>query len=194
MKLAIFGGTFDPLHTAHLIIANAVRDELSLDRLIFVPCAVPPHKRNAGITSAKHRLKMLELGIADNPFLQCSDVEIRRGGISYTIDTLKYFTDKYALRKPRLFLLIGYDNLVDFHTWKQPDAIQKLATLVVADRPVAINQQNEPDIEDALFPELPMLKISSSQIRRRLKQNKTIKYFVPATVETYIYANHLYID
>lgn len=195
MKIAVFGGTFDPVHIAHLIIANAVQNELSLDRLFFVPGAIPPHKRFREISSAQHRLNMLNLAIGDDPVFELCDYEIRRGGISYTIETLKYFADKYHLDRENLFLLIGLDNLLDFHNWKQPEEIIKICTLIVADR-VVDDQQQPPKFgtDNILYLDLPLLEISSSQIRHRIRQRKSIKYFVPAEIEEYILSNHLYRD
>jgi nicotinate-nucleotide adenylyltransferase len=118
-KVGIFGGTFDPIHHGHLITAQSVREIRNLDKIIFIPSFISPHKSDVISVSPEHRLKMLKLAVEGVDFFEVSDYEINREGISYTIDTLKEFKKKYD----ELEFIIGYDNIFKFHSWKEPDQI-----------------------------------------------------------------------
>ncbi|HTY58160.1 MAG TPA: nicotinate-nucleotide adenylyltransferase [Bacteroidota bacterium] len=191
MKLGIFGGTFDPVHLGHLIVAEAVRERAGLDRIVFIPASTPPHKADAPVSSAAHRLAMLREAVRSNAFFQVSDIEIERGGISYTVDTLRQL--KEANAADDLYLLIGADNLREFQSWKEPEEILKQATLIVMNRPgfpAAPGGMTLP--VNALQCEVPSIDISATEIRRRVQQGLTISYLVPSAVSRYIERTRLY--
>jgi len=190
MKIGVFGGTFDPPHIAHLIIAEFVRQELALDRILFIPAAMPPHKRDQTISAPEHRLAMVRLALKGNPAFEVNDLEIRRKGVSYTVDTLE------GLKRQRpgdtLILLIGEDNLIDFGQWKDPQRILTLALVVVMTRPGFTGSPHLPTGERITVCEVPELAIASRSIRERVRDGKSIRYFVPNEVEVYIRTNRLY--
>lgn len=190
MKIAIFGGTFDPIHIAHLIIAEFACCELSLDKLYFVPSATPPHKPAKTITSPIHRLNMLRLAIDDNTKFAVDEYEINKPGLSYTIDTLHYFYDHYPLRREDIYLLIGADNFAEFSTWKEPKEIVSLAQIVVAGRPrIGVAETTSGDV---IYLHSPLMDVSASMIRNRIYQNKSICYLLPEKVMHYIHLHGLY--
>jgi nicotinate-nucleotide adenylyltransferase len=165
MKRGIFGGTFNPPHVGHLIVAEYVRAELSLDKIVFVPAAIPPHKLGQEIIPAEHRLAMLRLAVEGNNHFDVLDIELNRGGVSFTVDTLRQLREHDPANE--LYLLIGMDNLVDFHTWKSPQEILSLATVVE-------------------------IEIASRETRARVAAGKSIRYLVPQSVEDYIEHHQLY--
>lgn len=193
MKIGLYGGTFDPVHIAHLIIADIACEELHLDRLVFMPCASPPHKNNAQLTPGEDRLSMLELAIAGHSQFSCSDYEIRQGGTSYTIDTVQYLYKQYNLSKRDFFLIIGADNLAEFHTWKHPEKILEICQLGVAARPdhklIFTPGNLQPEVTRL---SVPLLEISSTMIRQRVQCDQSITFFVPGPVQEYIHQHHLY--
>ncbi len=190
MKIGIYGGTFDPIHIAHLIIAERARYELNLDFLYFVPSYIPPHKTEKNISSSEHRLHMVKIAVADNPHLKVSDYEVSKKGTSYTVDTLKYFSQEYQLKPEELFLIMGADNLQDFDQWKNPEVIQSISQLVVAGRPQN-NKAHTPNFP-AIQLNSPLLEISATAIRERVKKGRSIRYLVPLEVENYIKMFKLY--
>ncbi|MDZ7316735.1 MAG: nicotinate-nucleotide adenylyltransferase [candidate division KSB1 bacterium] len=193
MRVGIYGGTFDPIHIAHLIIAEAARDDLNLDRVIFVPSYLPPHKPNRNISPAEIRLEMVRRAVAGNSAFFASDYEIRRQNISYTVETLRYFATQWQIDRERLFLIIGQDNLKDFDKWKEPEEIVRLASLAVAAR--AEQNSTLPVVLDKAvirYLNSPLLNISASAIRDRIRNGKSIRYWVPAAVEEIICENGLY--
>lgn len=193
MRIGLFGGTFDPIHIAHLIIAESVRDQLQLDKLIFMPCAAPPHKTGNDISSAEHRLNMVRKAIRDNPVFEVSTVEIDRGGTSYTVDTLRTLSEIYQLHREQMFLIMGGDNLRDIGNWRRPDEIAKLCRIVVAERPdFRYNEEVPAYLRDLLHIKMPLLEISASDIRQRVRRAASIKYLVIPAVEDYINAFSLY--
>ena len=191
MKTGIFGGTFNPPHLGHLIIAEYVRVELSLEKLLFVPTAVPPHKQDLDIVEAHHRMAMLEHALQGNRLFEVSDLEIQRGGLSFTVDTLAEF--RRLRPQDQLFVLIGMDNYVEFHSWRSPEKILELATVVVMRRPgvdgVVRSEDARPNV---IFCEVPEIGIASRDIRKRVEEGKSIRYLVPAAVERYIVKHRLY--
>ncbi len=189
--VGILGGTFDPIHLGHLITARAVREIRKLDKIIFVPAFISPFKKNNRTAEALHRLKMVQLSIEGIPYFDCSDIEIKRENISYTIDTLRKMKEHYK----NLELIIGFDNIIDFSKWKKPDSILEIAKIVVLKREAS----NEPADKDkyfnsAEFVETPIIEISSSEIRRRVANNSTIDFLVPEKVKKYIFKNNLYME
>ena len=189
-KIGLWGGTFDPPHIAHLILAQVALEKLKLDQIWFVPSYVPPHKRLNQITPARHRLKMLKLALAHNPNFEVCEVEIRRRGISYTADTLK----ELSLQKPkkRLYLILGSDSLELLPDWKEPKEIFKLARVVVVNRPGHIPRLPSSQLKRVITQKTPLLEISSSEIRERVKSGKDISYWVPPRVKQYIENKRLY--
>ncbi len=189
-RVGFFGGTFNPPHLAHLAAAESVRDQLKLDKILFVPAALPPHKIKANITPASQRLQMVKLAIEDNPFFDCSDIELRRKGLSYTVDTITEIKKKSEYD---LFLIMGVDLLVDFDSWKSPKRILEECTIVAMNRPgfdlAAVDKDLLSRVE---IVNVPSVDISSTSIRRRVKSGRSIKYLVPPKVEEYIRANSIY--
>jgi nicotinate-nucleotide adenylyltransferase len=194
MKIGIFGGTFNPPHYGHLIVAEFIREEVGLDKIIFIPCSIPPHKQNneylSQIASPEHRFEMVKLAITGNKFFEVSDIEINRGGVSYTIDTVNYFVSNFPEEK--FYLLIGADQFAEFHTWRKPDEIVQKVNLIVFNRPGFVIPKTEFS-KFATFITIPNIEISASTIRKRIRHGKSIKYLVPPAVEEYIFVNKLYI-
>ncbi len=183
-KIGLFGGTFDPVHIGHLIIAESVGEYAGLDTVIFIPSANPPHKSSDMMFSAEERFKMLSLAVNDNPRFVVSDVEMKRDGPSYTIDTIKEMKAAFPQDTELLFIL-GMDNLFEIDLWKNPHEIIKECKLLVARRvcdecgeiPVWLKEYVE-------MVDVPLIGISSSDIRRRIKNGESIRYLVPdAAVE-----------
>lgn len=201
MRLGIYGGTFDPVHYGHLLLAEQCREQCALDEVCFVPAASPPHKDDDGITPARHRLQMLEFALAGCPELTISDIEIQREGPSFTVDTLQQLTDEDPSRE--LFLLMGMDSLVDFPTWREPTRILELATLVVVNRrsqhddaaheaAVATLQQSLGKIPEIQIIEMPDIDISATDIRRRAREGRSLRFLTPRPVAMYIAEHDLY--
>ncbi len=200
MRIGILGGSFDPVHLGHLLLAEHCREQCQLDRVWFVPAAIAPHKREKTLASAEARLDMLRLATGGQPALVVSDLEIRRGGLSFTVQTLEAIRQSNA--DDELFFLMGADSLADFATWKEPARICQLATPVIVQR----HGSPTPDLA-ALRPfvpaeraaeslgmivNFPMIDLSSSEIRRRVRLDQSIRYQTPRAVEEYIASNHLY--
>lgn len=184
MKLGIFGGTFNPIHSGHLLLAEMACDVLKLDRVLFIPTGTPPHKHVKGLLSGATRLKMVRLGIKGNPKFAASDIEIKRVGVSYTFDTIKVLKKKYA--KARLYLIVGADMLTV--RWKYWDAITRECSVVAARRP-SMQRRSKKRIR---WITMPQCDIASSQIQLRLREGKSIRYLVPEPVRSYISRNRLY--
>jgi len=190
-KVGIFGGTFDPIHLGHLITAQSVREIRGLDKIIFIPAFISPHKSEVKTSSPEDRLNMIKLAIEGVSFFAHSDIEIEKGGVSYTIDTLRELKSKYD----QMEFIIGYDNIFTFHTWKDPDEILKLAKVVVLKR----RSSHPPPFEDkyvheAEFVETRGIEISATDIRKRVKNEMPINFLVPPTVMEYIYKHKLYTE
>ena len=198
MRLGIYGGTFDPIHYGHLMLAEQCREQCELDEVWFVPAAQPPHKLDVTISSAKARCEMIEFAIAGHPQFRLSRIEIERTGPSFTVTTLEQLQAEDASRE--LFLLIGADSLHDLPQWREPQRIQELSTVVAVNR----GGQPQPDrllLEQRLgsaeaarlrFVQMPGMDLSASDIRQRSAEGRSIRYLVPRAVETYIAQSHLY--
>ena len=188
-KVGIFGGTFDPIHNGHLITTQSVRALRNLDKIIFVPSFVSPHKPNIKSASPKHRLNMIKLAIEGIDFFDYSEYEIDKGGISYTVDTLQEFKKRYD----ELEFIIGYDNIFTFHTWKNPDEILELAKIIVLKRKSSIPRSFiDKFVKAATFVQTRGIEISATDIRERVKKGMPINFLVPEKVKEYIYKNNLY--
>lgn len=190
-KLGILGGTFDPVHIGHLILADQARAQLGLEKVIFLPAAVPPHKMSQTITEAKRRKEMLDIAIGGNPFFQVSTIEIDRAGVSYTIDTLESLQALHPTSE--LWLIVGADTIADVPNWRRPLDIVRAASFGVAGRP-GFNPQSPASLGNVRVApvEMPLLEISSSLIRRSVSEGRSIRYLVPAGVEAFIFATKLY--
>lgn len=193
MKTCIFGGTFDPPHIGHLLIAQTVFESENFERLIFVPANISPAKKNGDSSPPEERSKMLEMSLTNNPNFEISDLEIKREGISYTIDTIKEVADKLKLDKKDLFFLMGSDTLKSFHNWKNPEEIIKICNIIVAIRP-GFTPSDIPQwvLDNVRFANIPRFEVSSTNIRRRWREGKTIRYMVPKEVWEYINEKELY--
>lgn len=188
-KVGIFGGTFDPIHLGHLITAQSVREIRDLEKIIFIPAFISPHKSDVKTSSAEDRLSMIKLAVEEIPFFDYSEIEIRKGGVSFTVDTLRNLKNAYD----ELEFIIGYDNIFTFHSWKDPDEIMKLAKIIVLKR----KSSHPPQFEDkyyhqAVFVETRGIEISATDLRERVKKGLPINFLVPPKVLEYIYKHNLY--
>lgn len=193
-SLGIFGGTFDPVHCGHLIIAEWVRDACHLDEVLFIPSAIPPHKQNISLTDQQHRLAMVELAIATTPCFSHSDIEMQSDRISYTAETLATLSDQYG-DETELHLILGEDNLYDLPDWHDPERITALARILVArraDKPIRDIPAYLQEVVTVC--KSPEIDISSTQIRSRIQAGKSIRFLVPETVELYIREHRLYTE
>ncbi len=197
MRMGVMGGTFDPIHHGHLVAAEEARAQLDLEQVIFVPAGMPPHKLDHPISSAEHRLRMVEMAIADNPHFTVSRVDIDRFGPCYTVDTIALLHDEWG-PNAEIHFIMGTDSLADILTWHQPERLIRLCRLAVVRRP-----DYEVDLAelDRLLPgvaarvyllDMPLLEISSTDLQRRVRAEQPIKYQVPPAVEAYIYEHRLY--
>ncbi len=221
MRIGLFGGTFNPIHRGHLHIANEILATFPLDGVYLIPCANPPHKETKGLADAFDRLEMIRLALADCKFLRVSDVELRRNGPSYSIDTINYFHSRHS-NGQELFLLVGLDAFLEFDTWKHYQEILETIALIVLPRPLtergvkyggraALTEIIQKKLSRSyhfdnarsayLHPELmPIynpanlspLQISSTQVRRQINKGFPINELVPQKVANYINAKGLY--
>jgi nicotinate-nucleotide adenylyltransferase len=195
-RIGVFGGTFDPVHNGHLLIAREMADALKLDRVLFVLAARPPHKAGQTITADKHRLEMLRLALADQPLFEISEVELQRPGKSFTADTLEELATKLA--SASLVFLMGEDSLRDFPNWHDPARIVRLAEIGVAARPgidadvVAVEHRVPGSRGKVHLVETSEVDVSSQDIRERVAMGHPIEELVPTAVAGYIRANKLY--
>ncbi len=198
-RIGIFGGSFNPIHIAHLIVADRFVEQLHLDHCYFVPAAYPPLKSlpPRELAPAEHRLEMVKRAIADHPAFTVDTCELERGGTSYTIDTIAVFRSRFP--EAKLFLLIGADHVLEFHLWHRWEEILQQVRLCIAPRPVRSEEefrQRLSTLHDAapVMLDIPLLAISSSEIRQRLAHGLSVRYLVPEAVREYIHAQRLYMD
>ena len=187
-RIGVLGGTFNPIHIGHLAIAQMALERMHLTKVIFVPSYIPPHKNSGVVASAKHRYQMVKLAIAGNTAFEVSDFEIKKKGKSYTVDTMNYFHAFYP-PETKLFFIIGGDALGDLRSWRYIDDILKIAEFIVVNRPGYVKKSNDVKHHSVI---MPGIDISSSYVRLRLLQERTIRYFVPDQVLEYINQNQLY--
>lgn len=198
-KAGLLGGTFNPVHTGHLVMAADAVEKFKLDEMLFVPCASPPHKKAHHLAPARHRVAMLRAAVKGDPRFHVCTLEVDRGGTSYSVDTLR----ELRLKRPddRFFFVIGSDTLHELHTWKDIYELLTLCTFVCAERPGSIRRWSP----GALWLKSPwparllsglfrghLVDLSSSEIRQRVTEGRSIRYLVPAGVERYILKHRLY--
>ena len=193
MIIGLYGGTFDPIHFGHLFLSEWIREKLMLDKIIFIPAYIPPHKQIQEISHADHRSKMVAIAIEDNPFFEISSYEIEKRNISYSIETIMHFRRKYHLSANQLYFFIGSDSLMDFETWHMPNQILGNSRVVVYRRFSAdFSTVRKEYLEKVMLVDNPLIEISSSEIRRRVAKGLSIKYMVSPKVGTFIHAHSLY--
>ncbi|MEH7109558.1 MULTISPECIES: nicotinate-nucleotide adenylyltransferase [Bacillaceae] len=185
-KIGILGGTFDPPHNGHLLIANEVLGSLHLDEIWFMPNQEPPHKKKSGFVSNEHRLKMLELATQTHPDFKIQSIELEREGPSYTFDTMSLLSTKYP--DYQFFFIIGADMIEYLPKWYKVEDLVKLVQFVGVKRPAYNHHSDYP----VLYVDVPAMDVSSSMIRERLENGKTVRYLLPDAVIQYIEEKQLY--
>ncbi|MCL6580693.1 MAG: nicotinate-nucleotide adenylyltransferase [Firmicutes bacterium] len=193
------GGTFDPIHVAHLVAAEAALEQHRLDRVVFIPTGQPPHKPTDRLTPAEHRYQMVALATASNPRFEVSRVELERPGPSYTVDTLERLRLLYP-PSTDFFFITGTDAILSVETWREPERLFSLCRFIAAGRPGFSRHEAERELRrleekfgvTILEVECPALDVSSSDIRRRVAEGRSIRYLVPELVEAYIQKHGLY--
>lgn len=196
--IGVFGGAFNPIHTGHLLLAEFIREEFKLEKIIFVPAGKPPHKQEEDLEASQHRYNMVCKAISKNPFFEVSGVEINRSGVTYTSDTLEELAALYPGKK--LGFICGADSILNLTTWHNINKIFELTSLIVAGRPDTPDTEFQnmlrwfKDQYDAkiLYAGTPLLEISSTQIRERMKNGLSVRYMVPDEVFSYIQLHMLY--
>jgi len=201
-RTAVFGGSFNPIHYGHLLLADDICEALRLDRVLFVPAAQPPHKPASELAAVEHRYRMTALAVHEHPRFAVSDIELRRSGPSYTVDTLSALASE-----GELFLLIGSETFLDLLSWREPRQVARLARLVVVPRTGADFDSDAPAAQKVLAelglgafgaPDGPILHraaslpISGSDLRRRAREGRSLAYRMPEAVAAYIRAHGLY--
>lgn len=198
-SLAIMGGTFDPIHYGHLVVAEQVRHSFKCSKVLFVPAGRPPHKDERSISDVADRLAMTRLAVASNPYFEVSTIEIERPGPSYAIDTVREVKELYQPKN--LYFITGADAVLEILTWKDVEKLLSLCNFVAVTRPgydITNLQQKLKTLPDKHFKNIipfyiPSLAISSTYIRNQVRSCEPIKYLLPESVEQYIYENLLYL-
>jgi nicotinate-nucleotide adenylyltransferase len=194
MSICLFGGTFDPPHNGHIRIAESVREQLQIDTVLFIPAFIPPHKQSNYLSSTTDRLAMLKLAIAGKAGFEISEIETQRHSVSYSIDTIRAIKQARNLKREELYFLIGADSLLELHLWKDPEMILTEARVLVAARPNFNLNLVRPEFRSKIeIIESPLMDISSSLIRDRIKKGRSIRELVPVAVAAYIREQRLYL-
>ena len=198
MKLGVFGGTFDPIHLGHLIVAEFFRETFRMDRVMFIPAGEPWFKTGQYVTDGKHRLEMVKLAIVENPHFVASDVELGRDGPTYTFDTLTTLRDQMG-DGAEFTIILGIDALNELHRWHRAVDLLDMTTVVGGTRPgatkvdrAALDSIREGGSDEVTTVDGPLIDISAADIRQRVAEGRSIKYHVPQAVEEYIYRHGLY--
>ncbi len=193
MRIGLFGGTFDPLHMGHLIVAETVRSDFPLEQILFIPAGISPHKLDKNLSPADIRVEMVQKAIEHYTGFDVSLVEIQNKKISYTIDTIKWFRETEKYQHDELYLLVGSDNFLELNTWKDPEMILEQVHMLVVNRPGFEIQNVGVHFRDKMtFIKGPFIDISSSEIRHRVRLGRSIRYWVPDCVERIIFQKGLY--
>lgn len=198
MKIGLFGGTFDPLHIGHLVAARLAKDAMQLDRVVFIPAGIPPHKIGQAITPSEKRLQMVVLAVGYEPDFAVSDWEILQEEPTYTVDTLEFFASQFP--DDELYFIMGADMLCDLPNWQEPQRILQLARIIGMKRPgFVLDECHEKlrelfadAVEKIHYVEMPGLEISSTWLRDRLQQKRSVDYLIPERVIRFIEENGLY--
>ncbi|UCG83243.1 MAG: nicotinate-nucleotide adenylyltransferase [Dehalococcoidia bacterium] len=198
-KVGVLGGTFDPVHLGHLIVAEDVRQKLGLQEVLLIPAGQPSLKESRSISEAEHRLEMVILATASNPYLNVSTIEIERPGPSYSVDTIIELKAGMGAGT-KIYFIAGYDTLADLHHWKDPRRLVEMCQVVAVARPGHNKLDMRPlgtDVRSAsdriMKVQVPQIDISATGIRQRVARGLSIRYLVPEAVEDYIMANNLYV-
>jgi nicotinate-nucleotide adenylyltransferase len=220
-KIGLFGGTFNPIHLGHLSVAREVREGFELDKIWFIPAATPPHKKMKQVAGTLDRLEMIRLAIAENPNFSVSDVELKRSGPSYTIDTVDYFKEILP-KETRLYLIVGLDAFLDIELWKSYKELFRVIPFIVMSRPGAMNDDPErkrktindllvtkvspayyfnpnynayfhPDKQPVFLFEVTPVDISATMVRQKRSQRRSVSFLVPEKVKEYIESRGLYL-
>jgi nicotinate-nucleotide adenylyltransferase len=197
--IGVIGGSFDPIHHGHLILAEHLRSEAKLDKILFIPALIPPHKQKLEIAPSIHRMNMTRLAIASNPFFEASTIEIDAVEISYTINTMRHLKAHYA-SSVRIVLITGADTILEIEKWRSYKQLLAEFGFIVGNRPGYKQGELENHIEylnknyqaSVSRVDIPEVEISSTDIKERIRSGKSIKYLTPECVENYIYKNDLY--
>ncbi|WP_027366199.1 nicotinate-nucleotide adenylyltransferase [Desulfotruncus alcoholivorax] len=197
-RIGLMGGTFDPIHHGHLVAAEEARFEFGLGKVIFIPAGIPPHKTRKDISLPAHRLEMTGRAVASNPFFTVSDLEIKREGRSYTIDTVQEMRRLFPGND--LFFITGADAVLEILTWRNVIGLLEICSFIAATRPgfkleslnKSLSHLSHQQLSKIKTLEVPALAISSTDIRKRVQEGRPVKYLLPEKVEEYIYLNRLY--
>jgi nicotinate-nucleotide adenylyltransferase len=192
-RIGILGGTFNPIHLAHLTVAEEVREKARLDQVMFLPAGQPPHRQGEVIPEGAIRLEMVELGTRENPHFRTSGLELERPGPSYTVDSMRHLREELGTEE-ELFLIVGADNVLEFASWKEPDSLLRTCNVIVATRPGYSLDRLSPWMAGhvSVVP-VTSMAISSADIRCRVREGRSIRYLVPETVRRLIEARGLYL-
>ena len=181
MTVGLFGGSFNPPHVAHLVVAEVVRDQFGLDEVWWIPNATPPHKPNDELAAVQHRLAMTERTVEGNPAFRVCGVEVERDGVSYTVETLRVLQDQHP--DTDFALILGSDSLDHFADWHRPDEIAERVPFIVYKRPGAIESVADPRfVNDVRYAAAPVMEISGTEVRARRRAGRSIRYLVPEAV------------
>ena len=192
MRVGLFGGTFDPIHIGHLIAAEEARESVGLDRVVFVPCGIPPHKRSELVSAGPVRLEMTRLATRGNPGFEVSEFEVSRDEASFTIETVRHFSRELG-KDAELFLIVGADSVLEMSAWKNPVELLSESRPIVVSRPGFDLDNMEPWFRDrVLLVEGVSVGVSSTDIRARVASGRSIRYLVSPPVLSYIVQNKLY--
>lgn len=199
MKIGLMGGSFDPIHNGHLVLAEQVRTRFQMDKVIFIPSGKPPHKEN--LASKDHRYNMTKLAIEDNEFFELSTIELDQDHKTYTIDTVRRLRQEFG-KDTEVYFITGADMILDLPTWKNFEELVSLCKFIGSTRPGVEDTTLSTQIDalvrdykaDITITQVPALAISSTDIRRRIKYNLSIRYLLPKATEDYIYKHKLYSD
>ncbi len=191
-RVGVLGGSFDPIHNGHLIIAESLREQLNLTQLLFLLSPRPPHKNIAALAPWQDRKEMIRLASKDNPHFQICDVEIKRSGLSYTAETIQQLTSRYGAGY-RILFIVGADSILDISTWHKPEQVLASRSLVVVPRPgYDLDNLDPAVVKQVTVVQIPLIEISSSDIRQRIKEGRSIRYLLPLKVAAYIHQHDLY--